>query len=177
MKRFAKPYAQVLLDAARETKSEDQLAAELGAFVALVGGTPDLERIVRNPALPPAEKQKVVDGLVAKAAWSPLTAQALRLLTRKERLDRVDDILEAYQELLDQARGIVLAEVRAAHALDPSQQQALEQAIARAAGKKVRAQVSIEPELLAGVVAKVGSTVYDASLRGQIQKMRRLLGG
>lgn len=175
MKRFAKPYADVLLEAALEAKAEWLLADELERFVRILGDNAELAKLAANPAVSPDEKEKVIAEIAARGEFSDLAKRALLLFVRNRRLSDVGDVLEAYREQLDRKEGVAHAEISAATELSPAEKAKLEEALGRAVGRKIRMTISVDPTLVAGVVAKVGSTVFDASLRGEIRRLRRTL--
>jgi F-type H+-transporting ATPase subunit delta len=175
MKRFAKPYAEVLLETASAEKGERALAAELDAFVASLRGSEELRQALENPAVPLSEKEKILGEIAAQSGWSELARRTLVLLARNHRLPQSDDVVDAYRELLDRREGYVLADVASAVPLSDAERMRLEAALGKATGKKIRMNLTVDPALVAGIVAKIGSTVIDASIRGEIRKMRRTL--
>jgi len=176
MKRFAKPYADVLLEAASASGSQSVLADELAEFAAALEGSPELQKLALNPAVTPADKEKFLDDFATRAKFGDLTKRVLVLLVRNNRLGDVAEILAGYREILDRSSEVAHARVRVASALDPAQRQKLEAALERAAGMKVRMTIDVDRSLIAGVVAQIGSTVFDASVRGEIRKIKRALG-
>ncbi len=176
MKRFAKPYADVLLEAASAPGQDSQLAAELLRAVEMFESSPELGRLVANPAVPPADKEKVVGELASQAGLSDLGRRAVLLLVRNNRFADARDVLDAYREMLDRKLGLAHAEVTSAIDLTADELARVESALERAVGRKIRMTVKTDPTLVAGLIAQVGSTVFDASLRGEIQRVRRTLG-
>ncbi len=93
------------------------------------------------------------------------------------RIAILDEIREAFELLLDERMGFVRAEVTSAAPLDQQRSAGLESELSNLTGKRMRLRFAVDPELLGGVVARIGSTVYDGSLRGQLQQLRRQLTG
>jgi F-type H+-transporting ATPase subunit delta len=176
MKRFARPYADVLLEAATAAGTAEAVAAELDRFAAEVSGHDDVRKLVENPAVPIEDKEKVVSQLAERTGASDLVRRFLLVLLRNYRLTETADVASAFRTLLDRRENLVLAEVTAAAALTPEQSAKLEAELTKVAGRKVRMTVTIDPTLVAGVVAKIGSTVLDGSLRGEIDRVKRTLG-
>jgi len=177
VKRFARPYAEVLLETASAEGLEDVVSVELDALTKELGKSPELQRFLEDPIVEHLEKERVIERISETIGFHDLTRRLLFLLARNGRLGAIDDVLAGYRELLDRRQGIVAAEVAAAIPLDPERETRLRDALERVTGMKVRLAIRVDPALFAGFVAKVGSTVYDASLRGELQRIRRRLGG
>ena len=176
MKRFARPYADVLLESATAAGTAEKVAEELERFASEVAGHEDVRRLVENPAVPIEDKEKVVSQLAEKTGASELVRRFLLVLLRNYRLTETADVAAAFRTLLDRRENLAHAEVTAAAPLTPEQSAKLEAELAKVAGKKVRMTVTIDPSLKAGVIAKIGSTVLDGSLRGEIERVQRTLG-
>ena len=97
------------------------------------------------------------------------------IVVRKRRANLFGQIRTAFEKVLDERTGVLEAKVASASPLSDASQQALEGQLSRLTGKKVRAIYSVDPELLGGVTARIGSTVYDGSVRGQLESLRRKL--
>lgn len=172
----ARRYAQALH---AEAERQDHLAAT-DEDVKLLGEsldqTPDLARFFRSPVISREKKKAIVEELFA-ARVSPLTHRFLQLLVDKERETLLGEVVEAYQALRDEERGIIEVEARTAHDLGAAERQKLSAAVERMTGKQPRLKVRREPSLMGGLVLRVGDTVYDGSVRHQLaslhEKMRR----
>lgn len=176
MKRFARPYADVLLEASAADHGEERLVSELATFVDALAANPDLLRLAANPAVSTEKKEELVSGLAAKLGFGELTTKTLTLLVRNHRLAQTGDILDAFREQLDRRDGVAEAVVVSASPLSADEEKALAASLARSVGRKIRLSVSVDPTLVAGLVATVGSTVFDASLRGEIDRVKKTLG-
>jgi len=102
-------------------------------------------------------------------------ANFIGILVDRDRLGLLEEIIEAYQKLLDERLGIVRARVTAAHSLNTSEQRELAARLERATGKQIRMEVAVDPSLIGGVIAQVGSTIYDGSVRQRLQAFKSRL--
>jgi F-type H+-transporting ATPase subunit delta len=115
----------------------------------------------------------VLQALLDRLSFQPTTANFLRLLLTNGRLHQLDPMLQAVHRELDTRAGIVAAEIVSARALAADQREALERQLADATGRRVRLQFRIDPTILGGLVARIGSTVYDGSIRNQLTQLRQ----
>lgn len=169
--RYAKALFEVTL-AEADLRVVDQ---QLSAFAGLMTGHRDLEQALTNPAVPVAKKQAVVKALVERQAAVPVVARTLILLASRDRLALLPDLLANYRERLLEREGVVRAEVITSVPLSPEQQAEIERGLAAATGKRVTMTIRIDPSILAGVVAKVGGVVYDASVATQLRKIKAVM--
>lgn len=169
-------YARALFDVARKEGDFEQAGRELAEFVQLVAGHEMLSRVLYNPAIPAAQKRAIIEQLLARAgAGSPFVGKLLTLLADRDRLILLPDIAAAYQERLMQHAQVVRAEVTTAVALPADRVAALQQGLARATGRQVHIESRVDPSIIGGAVARIGSTVYDGSITRQLEKMREAL--
>jgi F-type H+-transporting ATPase subunit delta len=169
--RYAKALFEVTL-AEADLRVVDQ---QLSAFAGLMTGHRDLEQALTNPAVPVAKKQAVVKALVERQAAVPVVARTLILLASRDRLALLPDLLANYRERLLEREGVVRAEVITSVPLSPEQQAEIERGLAAATGKRVTMTIRIDPSIIAGVVAKVGGVVYDASVATQLRKIKAVM--
>jgi len=171
-------YARALFDVARKEGDVQQAGEELAGFAALVSGHDALQKIFANPAIPAPRKKAVVEQLIARAgAMSPIVRKLLLLLAERDRLGLLPDLTVAYQNrLMDHAK-VVRAEIVTAIALSADRVAALQQGLAQATGRQVQLESRLDPTIIGGAIARVGSTVYDGSVTRQLQKMKEALTG
>jgi F-type H+-transporting ATPase subunit delta len=169
-------YARALFDVGvGEGASLDRLEADLSGFAALLRSNGALAGVLGNPAIPAARKRGVVEQLLARHPLSPIVSRLLLLLADHDRIGLVPDIAEAFRtRLMDHAR-IVRAEVTTAMPLPPDRLEALQQGLARATGRQVQIAPRVDPRIIGGAIARIGSTVYDGSVKTQLQKLRQQL--
>jgi F-type H+-transporting ATPase subunit delta len=136
---------------------------------------PTLEKVLLNPVVPVARKRATIAELTLRAKLSPVLGKLLLLLAERDRLVLLPDLLAAYRERLLDHLNIVRAEVTTAVALPAERAKAVEQSLARVTGRTVMLDTRVDPAIIGGVVARVGSTVYDGSVTAQLQKMKQRL--
>ena len=168
-------YARALFDVAVKEADPRAVERELAAFVELVQGHELLGKVLANPAVPAPRKQAVVEQLAARAGLSAIVSRLLRLLARRDRLVLLADLLEEYRRRVLDYQNIVRAEVTTAVPLDADHVAALGQAFARVTGRQVQVTAGVDPAVLGGVVARVGSMVYDGSVRRHLERLRKAL--
>jgi F-type H+-transporting ATPase subunit delta len=172
-------YARALFDVVRKEGSDlAQVESELVAFSALLKGHATLDQVLLNPAVPAPRKRSIVGLLVARARVQAIVGKLFVLLAERDRLAVLPDLIAAYRERLLEHRRVVRAEVTTAVALPAGRTLEIARALEKATGWEVALSTRVDPEIIGGVVARVGGTVYDASITRQLEKMRqRLLEG
>jgi F-type H+-transporting ATPase subunit delta len=176
----ASRYARALVEVVTRPGSEvqPQVALEqIDSFDRLLAASTDLREILVSPAIPPARKRAVIARLADGIPLAPVVKRFVFVLIDHRRTPLMHDIREAFEELLDEHIGVVRADISYALELTPPQRDAIAQALSRLTGKQIRARFQPDPALIGGVVARVGSTVYDGSVRGQLAALRQQLTG
>ena len=167
----ANRYAKALLDSVYPEKSEDGLQ-QLQSFQALLKDQPDARRLLENPTVSGDRRKRLVKEVAAALGFDRRVATFVDILVDRNRLALINEITTAYQKLLDERLGIVRAIVRAAQPLDSAQQKELATKLENVTGKQVRMEMAVDPSLIGGVVAQVGSTIYDGSVRQQLKAFK-----
>jgi F-type H+-transporting ATPase subunit delta len=167
-------FARALFDVSRSADPE-RTGRELNGFVDLVGTHPDLLRAFTNPVLPPAVKQNIVAELLKLQPLAGPLGRILTLLAERDQLALVPLINEAYQQRLLDFQGVVRAQVTTAVAMPPDRAGALEQSLSAATGKRVVVTTRVDPSIIGGVVAKIGSRVYDGSVANHLTRVKAQL--
>jgi F-type H+-transporting ATPase subunit delta len=170
--RFARSYADALLSSAPPSFDAARWSAPLRDVAAAITGNGVLRAVLSNPSVRPEAKQRIVESLAGKAGIDELGGRFLRLLLDKGRIVQLPAVLDAIREAVDAREGVVPARVTVASEIDAAARERVAAALSKATGKKVRATFDTDPKLLAGFVARVGSTVYDASALGAIEKFK-----
>lgn len=168
-------YARVLLDALVAVGNPEQVEQHLAAFDALVRRTPDLQKAFGNPAVPATAKRGIVEQLLAPLNISGPAARLLLLLAERHRLAVLSDLVVAYRERLMEYRRVVRAEVTTVSPLAPERIAQLQERLTAATGRRVTLTTRVDPALIGGAVARVGSVVYDSSIATQLARMRERL--
>jgi F-type H+-transporting ATPase subunit delta len=178
-KSAAKRYARALFDVAVKEKGDVQrIEKELGDFLELFRQHPNLEKVLLNPAVPAPRKRAAVVELTRQLAVSPVLGKLLALLAERDRLALLPDLLSTYRERLLDYQHVIKAEVVTAEPLTADAGQAIQRRLAEVTGKSVALATRVDPTIIGGLVARIGSTVYDGSVTRQLEKIRsRLLEG
>jgi F-type H+-transporting ATPase subunit delta len=171
----ARRYARALFDVSLKEADPVRVGRELDAFQALVAAHADLARLFANPAVPAPRKRAVVDALLAREALAAPLAKLLQLLAERDRLVLLGEIAEAYGERLLDHQRVVRATVTSAVALPADRVEALRRSLAAATGRDVRLETAVDPSIVGGVVAKVGSLVFDGSVTRQLARLEDTL--
>jgi F-type H+-transporting ATPase subunit delta len=172
MRTSAARYAKALLDIAVQESNPEQVEQELADFVEVVQQHADLERALGNPVVSAGDKRAIVEQVLQRLGPSSPTAKLLLLLAGRGRLALVPVVLDVYRERLQEHRQIVLAEVTTAEPLAPERATALQERLATMTGRTVTMTTRVNPEILGGVVTRIGSTVYDGSVATQLARVR-----
>ena len=168
-------YARALLDVVIKEGNPEQVDQELASLAALFAGNSELQKALANPAVPVAAKRKVVESVIARSEPSPPLGKLMLMLADRDRLALIPELAEVYRERLMEHRQVISAEVTTAVPLAPERVAQFEKRIAAATGRKVTMTASVDPSLIGGAVARVGSIVYDGSIATQLSKMRERL--
>ncbi len=168
-------YARALLDVARSEADPREVENELASFVALLQGNATLQQVLTSPAIQASKKAALVTEIVSRARVSPVIGRLLRLLAERDRLVLLPDLLDEYRQRLLDFLNVVRAEVTTAVALPADRAEDLERALAAMTGRTVTMATRVDPSLIGGVVTRIGSVVYDGSVRRQLEKMHEAL--
>jgi F-type H+-transporting ATPase subunit delta len=171
-------YAQALADAALAPGADldgRRAAQELRSFEQIIQASPELKIVLLSPAVPTSRKRAVVARLADSIPLSRLVKNLLYVIVDRRRVDLLDDITDAFEVVLDERLGFVRAQVTSAMPLSEQQQTQLQEALSQVTGKNVRCEFGVDPNLIGGVVARIGSTVYDGSVRTQMELLRERL--
>ena len=168
-------YARALVDVVTEPGSNVDGAtalAQLRQVGAMISSSDDLRVALLSPAVSPSRKRAVIAKLIDV---HPKVRNFLYVVIDHRRVHEIPAIVEAFEALLDEHLGFVRADVSSAQLLSEEQRAALETQLTRMAGKKAKLKFTTDPALVAGVVARVGSKVYDGSVKGQLERLRARL--
>jgi F-type H+-transporting ATPase subunit delta len=171
-------YARALADAVTGGKivaDAPAIEAQLLSFDSMMKESADLRNVMSSPAVLAAKKKAVIEYLGARMGISQVTRNFLFVLVDQKRIGLLHEIMPLYRAEMDERAGMVEANVSSATPLNDVERGQLEAALAKKTGKKVRARYSIDPALIGGVVTRVGSTVYDGSVREHLRDLREKL--
>lgn len=172
--RYARALAEVVVDVKMDPK---EAIAELGQLTALVHDNIELRNILQNPAVPQKQKLALLDAIVARSKVSKMLRNFVAVLIDQRRIGSMEEIAEQFKHELNDRLGIAEAEISSVRELSAAEKKALETQVSAATGKKVTASYTQDAGLLGGAVVRVGSTIYDGSVLGQLRKMKRQITG
>ena len=170
--RYARALADVVSASGSALKPEEAVA-QLRAVEELVSESADIRIAMLAPAIKPSHKRAAMGKFLDELAVSRVIRNLIFVIVDHRRIGLLPEIREAFEMLMDERTGFIRADVISAVQLEQQQSDLLQSALSQLSGKRVRLRFSVDPSLLGGAVARVGSTVYDGSIRGQLQQMRR----
>jgi F-type H+-transporting ATPase subunit delta len=173
---FAPRYANAFAQVAR-SKGLDLLAArqQMKDFAELFESSHDLREILMDPSIPSEQKLAVLDGIAERLGMMREVRNFLAIVMDHQRLGELNILLAAYDQVADQGLGVTEAEVSTVHELSDDDRAELESHVAKLAGTRIRVAYKLDATLLGGAVVKIGSTVYDGSVRTQLEQMKQAL--
>ncbi len=171
----ARRYASALADVVMKSGETETVRAELKAWEQMIAGNAELENAFGNPSIQASKKEAILENLIRKANASKTTSNFLRVLLRNGRLTDLSAVNERFEAVLQERSGIVSGEVISAHELDDAARRELMTNLEKLTGKNVKLAFQIDKDIIGGVVTRVGSTVYDSSVRTQLENLREQL--
>lgn len=168
--RYARAFADVVFE-----HNPTKIAEELVSLQSLIASSSALREVWENPAISSTQKRAVLDSIAAKTGMVKPLRNFIAVLIDHGRIPQLEEITRQFQGEINQRLGVENAEVTSVRELAPAERQQLEKKIATATGKKIKARYATDPGLLGGVMVRVGSTIYDGSVRGQLQKLKEEL--
>jgi F-type H+-transporting ATPase subunit delta len=168
--RYARAYAEVVV----KNKSHiDKAVAELEQIAVLIGSSRELRNVLANPAVSREQKLKLLDAIISRMDAGKLLRNFLAVLIDHRRIGSIGEVVELFKQELDRRMGIAEARVSSVRELTTGEKQSLEKQLSAMTGLTVRATYSEDASLLGGVVVRVGSTIYDGSVQGRLQRIRQ----
>lgn len=170
-------YASALFDLAREHNSVAVVEADLEQLAQGLAGSADLAALIRDPQVTREAAGRAIAGVADLLGLSPLTRNFLGVLAGNRRLGALPDTIRAFAAIAAAARGEVTAEVTSAHPLTADQSAALVERLEAREGRKVKLKTSVDPELLGGLVVRIGSQQIDSSIRTRLNSLAQAMKG
>lgn len=174
---LARRYAAALADVVVKRNEAREVQEELSGWELMISQNAELLEVFSNPTIPYDQKRKVLLALIARTKIRPLTANFLSVLLQNGRLADLQSVNRRFSEELDKRSGIVSAHVTTARPVTDDARQSLQNRLAEMTGRRVRLDFTTDEELIGGVVTRIGSTVFDGSVRGQLQQIKEQLKG
>lgn len=173
----ARRYAIALADVVSQNGETETVKTELKSWEQLINSSTELQAAFGNPAIPHPNKVGVLENLLEKARPSKTTSNFLRVLLRNNRLTELREINERFESELEERSGVVSAQVTSARELSDAEKAELQAGLARLTGKRVKLNFETNSNLIGGVVTRIGSTVYDGSVKTQLQNLKEQMIG
>jgi F-type H+-transporting ATPase subunit delta len=173
----ARRYASALADVIIERSEEAQVQEELTAWEGMILGNGPLLEVFSNPTVAYKQKEKVLNELIARTKVRPTTANFLRILLKNQRLADLPQVNAKLGQILDERSGLVSAQVTSARPVSDPIKASLVAKLGQMTGKKIRLSFDTDETLLGGIVTRIGSTIYDGSVRNQLERLGEELAG
>jgi F-type H+-transporting ATPase subunit delta len=169
----ARRYAEALADVAAEHKQIDQVMQELKQFVDLYQASPELGSLIPNSGVSQSDKLKVLNAIIARTRPSEPTSNLLRLLLKHYRLESISVVYQEFQKEINRRMGVVPAEITTAGPVGSAEQEIMVRRLQAVTGKQVQANFTVDPALIGGAITRIGSVVYDGSIRTQLETIKQ----
>lgn len=171
----ARRYAGALADVVLNGGDKKTIQTELETFGRMIKDNQQLAEVFQNPAIGQHSKEKVLESLIGKTNPSKTTANFLRVLLRNNRLTELSEINERFETVLAERSGIVAAQITSARPLGDAEKAELQANLAKMTGKQITLNFKEDANLIGGVVTRIGSTVYDGSVKTQLENLKQQL--
>jgi F-type H+-transporting ATPase subunit delta len=177
LQTVARRYATALADVAIDRREEREVQNELDQWAQMIEAHPQLKEVFANPTIIYDHKRKVVEDLIARTRVRETTASFLRVLLKNQRLSQLREIVDRFGQVLDERGGIVAAHVTTARPIPDELRNSLHETLAAATGRKVRLSFTTDETIIGGLVARIGSTIFDGSVQSQLDRLANEMAG
>ena len=171
----ANRYARALADVVARTGEYRQVLEELVEFSALYRQSTELREVCETPVVPLPQKTKVLEAILERLGALPVTQNFLRVLLAHYRMALLEEVIQAFRKITNDRRGIVQVKVSSAAGLSEAERERLRARFEELTRKQAELEFHLDGQLIGGLVAQIGSTVYDGSVRGHLERMREQL--
>lgn len=172
---IARRYAVALADVVMKSGDTQTVQNELRQWEALLSSNTELQNAFGNPAISHANKENVLEQLISRSGPLKTTANFLRVLLKNGRLTEIDKINDKFAEVLEERRGFISASITSARELQSDEREDLKRNLEKLTGKQVNINFSIDDNIIGGVVTRIGSMIYDGSVKTQLENLREQL--
>lgn len=177
LQTVARRYAAALADVTIERREEREVQTELDQWAAMIESNPQLKEVFANPTIVYDQKRKLLEDLISRTRVRETTASFLRVLLKNQRLSQLRDVASRYGYVLDERGGIVAATVTTARPIPEDVKKTLHETLVAATGRKVRLSFNTDETIIGGMVAQIGSTIFDGSVQNQLERLATELAG
>jgi F-type H+-transporting ATPase subunit delta len=173
----ARRYAIALADVVTKTGDAASIQTELKTWEAMMDSNASLHEVFGNPSIAHKSQEKVLESLIEKTKPSKTTANFLRVLLRNGRLTELGKINERLVSVLEERSGVVSADITSARSLSEAQKAELQTNLEKLTGKRIRANFETDENIIGGVITRIGSTVYDGSVKTKLEELKQQMIG
>lgn len=177
LQTVARRYATALADVVIERREEREVQNELNQWAEMIEAHPQLKEVFANPTIVYDHKRKVLEDLISRTRVTETTASFLRVLLKNQRLSQLRAIAERFGQVLDERGGVVAAHVTTARPIPEDLKNSLHETLAAATGRKVRLSFATDESIIGGLVARIGSTIFDGSVESQLDRLANEMAG
>ena len=177
LQTVARRYATALADVAIERREDREVQKELDQWAAMIESSPQLKEVFANPTIVHDHKRKVLEDLIARSRVRETTASFLRVLLKNQRLPQLRDIAARYVLVLDERAGMLAGSVTTARPIPEDLKKTLHETLSAATGRTVRLTFETDEKIIGGLVARIGSTVFDGSVESHLERLADGLAG
>ena len=171
----ARRYAEALADVAIARNQIEQIDSEVGAFADLMASNRELLDVFASPVISQDDKRRVLAAIIERTRPGQITANLLKTLLKHYRLQHLGAVYEQFRREINERKGLVVAEITTASPVGPAEQQIFSTRLQQLTGKQVQLRFNTDPAIIGGVVTRIGSVVYDGSIRTQLQSVKQRL--
>jgi F-type H+-transporting ATPase subunit delta len=173
----ARRYALALADVVAKSDETNSVQTELKSWGDLINSNSDLQNALRNPSISHANKEKVLESLIGKTKPTRTTANFLRVLLQNNRLTEINEINERFASVLEERSGVVSAQITSARDLSEQEKTELQANLQKLTGKTINLNFATDAQIIGGVVTRIGSTIYDGSVKTQLENLKQQMIG
>ena len=177
LQTVARRYSTALADVAIERREEREVQNELDSWTTMIESNPRLKEVFANPTIVYDHKRKLLEDLISRTRVRETTGSFLRVLLKNQRLSQLRDVAARYAQVLDERAGVVAANVTTARPISEELKKSLHETLAAATGRTVRVSFTTDESIIGGMVARIGSTVYDGSVQSHLERLADGLAG
>lgn len=171
LQTVARRYAAALADVAIERREEREVQSELDQWAAMIESHPQLKEVFANPTIVYDHKRKLLEDLISRTRVRETTGSFLRVLLKNQRLSQLREVATRYGLVLDERGGIVEARVTTARPISEDVKKSLHETLVTTTGRKVRLSFATDETIIGGMVARIGSTIFDGSVQSHLERL------
>jgi F-type H+-transporting ATPase subunit delta len=177
LQTVARRYASALADVVVERREEREVQKEIQQWASMIDSNPQLREVFANPTVSYDQKRTVLEELISRTRVRETTASFLRVLLKNQRLAQLPEVAERFGKILDERAGVVAAEITTARPIPEELKRTLHDTLASATGQTVRLTFFTDETIIGGLVARIGSTIFDGSVQNHLERLASDLAG